>query len=146
VELGEKLASAGMSQRLARRVIEEAAKFPEKKLEQVLDEIKEEPHELVFEPSDIEPVLQGVKVQMISRTAPNPKVKAGVSVQASVYVPHFADLRIESVERKRLRYFDEEDAKKEGYHGLTEFKQAWKKKHGEWNEDELVYIVHFQKI
>jgi hypothetical protein len=83
---------------------------------------------------------------MVSRTAPNPKVKAGATVQASVYVPHFADLHIESVERKRLRYFDEEDAKKEGYKNLTEFKRAWKKKQGEWNEDELVYIIHFQKV
>jgi ParB family chromosome partitioning protein len=146
VELGEKLASAGMSQRLARRVIEEAAKYPEKRLEEVLEEIKEEPYELVFEPNEIEPVQQGLKVQMVSRTAPNPKVKAGATVQASVYVPHFADLRIESVERKRLRYFDEEDAKREGFHSLTEFKRAWKKKHSEWNEDELVYIVHFRRF
>jgi len=146
VELGEKLASAGMSQRLARRVIEEAAKYPEKKLEEVLKEIKEEPYELVFEPPDIERILQGAKIKLVSRTTPNPKVKAGATVQASVYMPHFADLRIESVERKKLRYVDEEDAKKEGYKNLTEFKRAWKKKHGEWNEDELVYIVHFQKI
>lgn len=146
VELGEKLASSGMSQRLARRVIEEAAKFPEKKLEEVLKEIREEPYELMFEPTDIQPILQGEKIQTVSRTAPNQKVKAGATVQASVYMPHFADLRIESIERKKLRYFDEEDAKKEGYNSLTEFKRTWKKKHGEWNEDELAYVVHFQRI
>jgi len=146
VELGEKLASAGISQRLARRVIEEAAKFPEKKLEEVLKEIKEEPYELMFEPLDVEPILQGAKMQLVSRTAPNQKVKAGAAVQASVYVPHFADLRIESVERKKLRYFDEEDAKREGFHSLAEFKRAWRKKHGEFGENELVHIIHFQRI
>jgi len=144
-ELAQKLASEGMSQKLARRVIEEAAKSPEKKVEEILMEIKEEPYELVFEPSDMEPILKGAKTQMVNRSALSPKIKTGATVQASIYVPHFADLRIVSIERKRLRYFDEEDAKKEGYSSLAEFKRAWKKKHGEWNDDELVHIVHFQK-
>jgi len=145
VELGQKLASEGMSQKLARRVIEEAAKSPEKKIEEILTEIKEEPNELFFEPNDMEPILDGVKTQVVSRSAPDPKVKAGVNVQASVYVPHFADLRVVSVERKRLRYFDEEDAKREGYSNLAEFKRAWKKNHTKWDDEELVHIIRFQK-
>jgi len=146
VELSEKLASEGMSQKLARRVIEEAAKSPEKKIEEILTEIKAEPFELTFEPNDVEPILMGAKTQMTSRSPPSPKMKTGDTVQASVYVPHFADLRIVSIERKRLRYFDQDDAKREGYTSLAEFKRAWKKKHGEWNDDELVHIVHFQRV
>jgi len=145
-ELAQKLASEGMSQKLARRVVEEAAKSPEKKIEEILMEIKEEPYELTFEPNDMEPVLRGAKTQMISRSPPSPKIKTGSTVHASVYVPHFADLRIVSIERKRLRYFDEDDAKMEGYANLAEFKRAWKKKHGEFDEDELVHIIHFQRI
>jgi ParB family chromosome partitioning protein len=146
VELSQKLASEGMSQKLARRVIDEASKSPEKKIEEILTQIKEEPQELVFEPNDMEPVLKGAKTQISSPSTPDPKIKTGVTVQASVYVPHFADLRIVSVERKRLRYFDEEDVKREGYSSLAEFKRAWKKKHGEFNDDELVHIIHFEKI
>jgi predicted transcriptional regulator len=146
VELSQKLASEGMSQKLARQVIEEASKSPEKKIEEILTQIKEEPQELVFEPNDMEPVLKGAKTQISSPSTPDPKIKTGVIVQASVYVPHFADLRIVSVERKRLRYFDEEDVKREGYSSLAEFKRAWKKKHGEFNDDELVHIIHFEKI
>jgi ParB family chromosome partitioning protein len=146
VELGQKLAAEGMSQKLARKVIEEAVKSPEKKVEDILMQIKEEPYEVTFEPSDMEPILNGVKTQMVSRSAPDPKVKAGATVQASVYVPRFADLSILSIERKRLRYFDGDDVKKEGYTSLAEFKRAWKKKHGEWDDDEMVYIVHFQKV
>jgi ParB/RepB/Spo0J family partition protein len=146
VELSEKLASEGMSQKLARRVIEEAVKSPEKKIEEILTEIKAEPYELAFEPNDVEPILNGMKTQLASRTLPSSRIKTGDTVHASVYVPHFADLRIVSIERKRLRYFDEEDAKREGYSSLTEFKRAWKKKHGEWDNDELLHIVHFQKI
>ena len=146
VELGQKLASEGVSQKLARKIIEEAAKSPEKRVEEVLMEIKEEPYELVFEPNDMEPILNGAKTQMVSRSAPNPKIKTGANVQASIYVPHFADLRIVSVERKKLKYFDKDDAKKEGYSSLAEFQCAWKKKHGEWDENELVYMIQFQKI
>jgi len=146
IEISQKLASEGMSQKLARRVIEEAAKSPEKKIEEILTEIKEEPQELVFEPNDMESILNGTKTQISNPRAPDPKIKTGVNVQASVYVPHFADLRIVSVERKRLRYFDEEDAKREGYSSLAEFKRAWKKKHGEFNSDELEHIIHFENL
>ena len=145
-ELAQRLASEGMSQKLARRVIEEAAKSPEKKIEEILTEIKEEPYELTFEPSDMEPILAGVKTQIVSRSPPVAKIRTGATVHASIYVPHFADLRIVSIERKRLKYFDQEDAKREGYTSLSEFKRAWKKKHGEWDDDELVHIIHFHKI
>ncbi len=119
VELGQKLASEGMSQKLARRVIDEAAKSPGKKVEEILMQIKEEPYELTFEPNDMNPILKGTKTQTVSRNAPDPKIKTGATVTASIYVPHFADLCIVSIERKRLRYFDEEDAKREGYSGLA---------------------------
>lgn len=144
VELGQKLASEGMSQKLARRVIEEAARSPEKRIEEILMGIKEEPHELFFDPGDIEPVLSGAKTQMVSRNLPDPKVKTGTNVTASVYLPRFATLRIVSVERKRLRYFDDQDAKREGYANIGEFKRAWKKKHGKWDDEELVHLIRFE--
>jgi ParB family chromosome partitioning protein len=146
IELSQKLASEGMSQKLARQVIDEASKSPEKNIEEILTLVKEEPIELVFKPSDIKSILDGTKTQIVSRGAPNQKIKIGVTVQAIVYMPHFADLQIVSVERKRLRYFDEEDAKKEGYSSLTDFKCAWKKEHGEYNDEELVHIIHFERI
>lgn len=145
VEISEKLASEGMSQKLARRVIDEAAKSPEKRIEEILTEIKEEPAELTFQPDDMEPILKGEKTQLSSPDAPDAKIKVGADICASVYVPHFADLHVLSVERKRLRYFDEQDAKREGYANLAEFKRAWKKKHGQWNDNQLVHIIHFQK-
>jgi len=146
VELGQRLASEGISQKLARKVIEEAAKSPEKNVEEILMEIKEEPPKLIFEPNDMEPILKGAKTQRASQSAPDQKIKVGANVQASVYVPHFADLRIVAIERKRLKYFDEEDAKREGYPSLPEFKRAWKKKHGEFDDNELVHIIRFQKV
>jgi hypothetical protein len=77
---------------------------------------------------------------------PDPKIKAGAIVHAVVWEPQIADLRISSIERKKLRYFDEEDAKREGGYTLEVFKQKWRKMHGEWNENQLVYIVRFEKV
>ena len=146
IELGEMLASEGLSQKLARRVIEEAAKAPEREVEDILTQIRVEPAELFFEPKEMTAITEGMKTQTVSRSAPDPGVKAGETVHASVYVPRFASLRIVSVERKRLRFFDAEDAKKEGYASLAEFKRAWKNKYGKWDDDELVHIVNFEKV
>jgi ParB family chromosome partitioning protein len=146
IELGERLASEGLSQKLARRVIEEAAKAPEREVEDILTQIRAEPAELFFEPQEMDPITKGMKTQTVSRTALDSSVKAGETVHASVYVPRFASLRIVSVERKRLRFFDAEDAKKEGYASLAEFKRAWKNKYGKWDDDELVHIVNFEKV
>jgi hypothetical protein len=145
VEISEKLATEGMSQKLARRVIDEAAKSPEKRIEEILTQIKDEPAELTFQPSDMEPIVKGEKTQLSSPDAPDSRIKVGADVHASVYLPHFADLHVLSVERKRLRYFDEQDAKREGFTSLAEFKRAWKKKHGGSDDNQLVHIIHFQK-
>jgi hypothetical protein len=66
-------------------------------------------------------------------------------VRAAIWEPHVADLRITSIERKRLKYFDEEDARREGGYPLEQFKRIWKKTHGEWDENQLVYVIHFEK-
>jgi hypothetical protein len=55
-------------------------------------------------------------------------------------------LRITSVERKKLRYFTEEDASREGSYTLAEFKNRWKQTHGDWDEDQLIYVIRFQKL
>ena len=67
-------------------------------------------------------------------------------MRAAIYEPHVADLRITSIERKRLKYFNEEDAKREGGYTLKEFKHKWKETHGEWDENQLVYVIHFEKV
>jgi hypothetical protein len=50
------------------------------------------------------------------------------------------------VERKRLKYFDKEDARREGGYSLEEFRKMWIENHGEWDEDQLVYIIRFEKV
>jgi hypothetical protein len=44
-----------------------------------------------------------------------------------------------------LADFTEEDARKEGGYTLEQFREVWKNLHGEWNENEFVYVIQFAK-
>ena len=146
VEVIKKLAEKRLPAKEKAQVIEKLAHEPEKPIEQVIREVVEAPYEMQFEAVDKEPLLRGMKTQTSRTGVPDPKIKAGAIVRAAIWEPHVADLRISSVERKRLKYFDEEDAKREGGYTLEQFKKLWKKTRGEWDEDQLVYVIHFEKI
>lgn len=146
IEVAKEIASQPVHGRKARRVIAKAAEEPEKPVEEIVKEVIEEPCELIFTTPNRDPVLKNLQTQTTRIAPPDKKIKTGKIVYATILEPHFADLRIISVERKRLKYFNEEDAKAEGGFTLEEFKEVWKKKNGEWNENQLVYIIRFEKI
>jgi len=146
IEVAEEIANKSVHGRKARRVIANAAKEPEKPVEKILKEIIEEPCELIFTATSKDPILEGLQTQTTRTIAPNTRIKDGKIVHATVLEPHFADLQIISVERKRLKYFNEEDASAEGGYTLKEFKENWKGKHGEWDEDKLVYSIRFKVV
>ncbi|MGA3191749.1 MAG: ParB/RepB/Spo0J family partition protein [Candidatus Bathyarchaeia archaeon] len=146
VEVIKKLAEKRLPANERAQVIEKLAHEPEKSVEQVIQEVAEAPYEMQFEAVDKESLLKGMKTQTSRTGVPDPKIKTGAVVRAAIWEPHVADLRISSVERKRLKYFDEEDARREGGYTLEQFKKLWKKTHNEWDEDQLVYVIHFEKI
>ncbi|MBE0512964.1 ParB/RepB/Spo0J family partition protein [Candidatus Bathyarchaeota archaeon] len=146
IEVARELAKKPTRSREFQTVIRTAAKEPSRSVKEIVKEIAEKPYQLPFRLSHMKPILDDIKVQTSRTGVPDPKVKVGAVVHASVWEPHFADLRITMIERKRLRYFDEEDAKKEGGYTLEQFKRVWKEIHGEWNEDQFVYVIHFEKV
>jgi len=146
IEVAKELAEKTTPSREVRTVIREAAREPTRPVREIVKEIVEKPYKLPFRLSHMKPILDGVKIQTSRTGIPDPKVKVGAIVHASVWEPHFADLRVTYIERKRLRYFDEEDAKREGGYTLEEFKKVWKEIHGDWNEDQFVYVIHFEKM
>jgi len=146
LEVAKEIAKSPLHRKKARQVVAIAAKEPERPVEEVVKEVAEAPYQLSFRLDSVQPILNGVKTQITKKGIPDSKIKTGAVVHAAVWEPHFTDLRIVSVERKRLKYFTEEDAKAEGGYTLEEFKKIWKGQHGEWNENELVYIIHFEKI
>lgn len=146
VEMAREIADRRIPQRRAQRIIREVAREPEKSVEEVITKIVEEPYDLPFRLSHMDLILKGSKVQTSRKGIPDPKVKEGAIVRAAVWEPHFADLRVTNIERKRLRDFDEEDAKREGGYTLEEFKKVWIDIQGEWDEDQFVYVIHFERV
>lgn len=146
VEVAKEIATKPIHGRKAREVVAKAAKEPEKPIEDIVAETLDEPYELLFRATDKEPILEGVKTQTTSVTAPDSRVRADSVVFATVMEPRFAALRVTSVERKRLKYFTEEDAQAEGAYTLKQFKENWERKHGEWDEQQLVYITRFERV
>lgn len=146
VEVIRKLAEKRLPVKQRKEVIKKVALEPEKPVEEVIEEVAEAPCELEFTAEDKQALVNGSKTQTSRISIPDPKIKAGATVHAVVWEPRVADLRITSIERKKLKYFDEEDAKREGGYTLTEFKKTWRKVHEEWDENQLVYVIHFEKI
>lgn len=146
VEVIKKLAEKRLPMKERAQVIEKAALEPKRPLEEVIEEVVEAPSDLQFLSDDKQKILQGKKTQTSRTTIPDPKMKIGATVHAVIQEPRFADLRIVSIERKRLRYFNEDDARNEGYDMLEEFKQKWQEVYEEWDESQLVYIIHFEKL
>jgi ParB family chromosome partitioning protein len=143
VLVAREIAKRPVYRREARKVISLAAEKPEKPIEQIFREVIEAPYELPFRLSHMEPILKGTKTQTSRKGIPDPKVKVGARVHAAVWEPHVADLIITLIERKRLADFTELDAEREGGYTLEEFKKVWQNIHGEWNENEVVYVIHF---
>jgi ParB family chromosome partitioning protein len=145
VEVIRKLAEKRLPSKEKAQVIQKLIRQPEKSVEQVIKEVEETPYDMQFEAIDKESLIRGVKTQISMLSIPNQKIKAGATVRAAIYEPHVADLHITSIERKRLKYFDEEDAKREGDYTIEQFKKQWRKTHGQWDEDQLVYVIHFER-
>jgi len=146
VEVAQEIARRPVFRRQAREVITQVSKQPERPVSEVIKEVVEAPYELPFRLEHMEPILKGIKTQTSRKGIPDRKVRADAIVHASVWQPHFADLRIISIERKKLGEFTEEDAKREGGYTLNEFKAVWKDIHGQWDDNETVYIIHFEKV
>jgi ParB family chromosome partitioning protein len=146
VEIIKKLAEKRLPLRDRAQVIERMTLEPERSVEEVMEEVAEAPCELQFMAFDKKSIIDGKKTQTSRTTLPDPKIKTGAIVHAVVREPRFANLRIISIERKKLKYFDEEDAEREGYQTIEAFKQRWRETYREWDGDELVYVIHFDKV
>jgi len=146
VEVAREIAKRPVFRRQAREVIARISKQPDRPISEVIKEVVEAPFELPFRLDHMDPILKSIKTQTSRKGIPSPKVRVGAIVHASVWQPHFADLRIVSIERKKLGEFTEEDAKREGGYTLNEFRSVWKDIHGEWDDSETVYVIHFEKV
>jgi len=143
-ELAQELTRRGIPKPQARKVISEVARQPERPVQEIFQRtVEEAPVLLPFSKKHADDILIGHKTQT-SRRGMYPNIKPGRIVRAAI--THFADLEILNVNRKKLGGFDENDAQREGGYTLEQFKEVWKKLHGEWNPNETVSVVSFRLV
>ena len=142
IELAEELRKRGIPKSQARRVISQVARQSEQPVQEIFRRtIEEAPIFLPFSKVHADAISQEIKTQT-SRKAKDPRLQPGVTVRAQV--TNFAELEVTEVYRKKLGDFDDEDARREGGYTLDEFKEVWKRLHGEWNPNESVYVIRFR--
>lgn len=140
VEIAKTLVQRNIRGTAARKVIQEAARNPQKSIEESVRKVTEAPASIPFMPEHVPPIRKGTKTQT-SRKGLDPRIRIGAKIEAYT---KFAELRVTDLARKKLGDFTEEDAKHKGGYTLEEFKAVWKKLHGEWNPSETVNVVRFK--
>jgi len=144
VELVQELTRRGIPKPQARKVISEVARQPERPVQEIFQRTVEEASVLLpFSKKHADDIVIGRKTQT-SRKGIYPNIKPGRTVRAAI--THFADLEILDVHRKKLNDFDENDAQREGGYTLEQFKDVWKKLHGQWNPNEVVSVIKFRLV
>lgn len=138
----ELIAERHIPRRITSQVTRQIKREPNKPIELIFQEVVEEaPIFLPFSKVHAEAIVKGDKTQT-SRKNKDPRLKPGIKVRAQV--THYTDLEITNINRKKLEDFNEEDARREGGYTLEEFKEVWRKLHGEWNPNEYVYVIQFK--
>jgi ParB family transcriptional regulator, chromosome partitioning protein len=150
VEVAERLAQQPLSRAEREEVIRRAAGNEplttaaprQQEVAEIVQEVTRETRPvMIFNHRHYKAVLEGSKTQA-TRRRPDPQIQVGTTVRGAVN--HFADLEVTQIERKRLNEFTEADARAEGGYSLAEFKEYWRRVNGEWNPDDVVYLIKFE--
>ena len=149
LEVAERLAREPMRRQARDEIIRLAASEaaftetkPRREVGEIVQEVVRETRPtMVFNHRHYRAILEGTKTQT-TRRRPDPQIQKGTLVRAAV--SHFADLEVMGVERKRLSELTEIDARREGGYSLPEFREYWQRVNGEWDPDEVVYLIQFR--
>lgn len=145
LELVKEVAERKMRRDDVIKITKKVQQDEHKSIKELVEEVEQEPAELIFRLSHMKPILDGIKIQT-SRKSLDPKIREGNIIIANIWQPNFVKLKIKKIVRKRLRDFTEEDAKREGGYSLEEFKKVWIELHNGWDPNENVNVIIFEKI
>jgi hypothetical protein len=102
---------------------------------------------MLFKRFLVEKILVGEKTQTRRTTERKRGAKIydvgdRVGIQTS-YGSAIAHIIIKNRRRQMIGEITEEDARKEGFSGVREFKQAWLKLYGSWDPNQEVWVYDF---
>lgn len=103
---------------------------------------------LLFKPQHQVPILMGLKTET-RRIWKRQRAKVGSIHKAKLKMlsrDYFAKLKIMEVRYERLGEMTDTDAKAEGYESLRDFKLVWLTINGEWDVNQNVYVVKFERV
>ncbi len=139
VEAAQTLVKENIRGRNAQKVISEIAKRPDEKIDTIVREVKEKLPTLPFQLKHAEMIKNGTKTQT-SRKSIDVRLREGTPFEVWTC---YTTASIDRIQRKKLGDFTSDDAKREGYNTLEEFKEVWKGLHGRWDDNETVYAIQF---
>lgn len=103
---------------------------------------------MLFKKEHKEMILNGTKTAT-RRVWKKPRVKVGGIYKAKLKMlskSFFAKIIVTKLEKQFLADMKLEDAKKEGYNSIEEFKDIWEKINGLWDDLDVVTVVEFKLV
>jgi len=99
---------------------------------------------MMFKKDLLEMVISGAKTQTRRRHKNLLKEKQKYVVKRNWYKNTEYYIQIKKVYPQKLGDVSEEEARKEGFSGLDEFRDAWIRINGSWDPDMVVTVYEFE--
>jgi hypothetical protein len=101
---------------------------------------------ILFRPEHVEPILRQTKTQTRRQGKKRWNVGAVHQCQTKLFGSPFAAVRIMGVRRQRLKHISDADLRAEGYGCLADYKAVFRDIYGEWNGNQMVWVIDFELI
>lgn len=101
---------------------------------------------ILYKREHVAPILRLDKIQTRRRGKRRWKVGSIHQAKLNYFSKPFAKLEIVSVYQERLGDISEDDARREGYPSVALYIEAFKRIYGDWDPDEIVWVVNFKLI
>jgi len=103
---------------------------------------------MLFKPEHKQMILEGKKTAT-RRAWKRPMVKVGGIYKCKLKMlskEYFAKIKVTELYEQELGEMTDEDAEKEGYKDVEDFRNIWIKINGSWYGDRVVYVIEFKLV